>query len=99
MAVKKQAKKIPHAFISPLRKGGTDLFAFQKATGKLAGKVTRTSKKGKAYQADKRAILWGPPISELYTNNKAERVILSTIDKEFQVELDKQFNKQFEKGR
>ncbi len=99
VAVKKQAKKIPHGFISNMRKGDNNKFAFIKAKGKLAGKVTRTTKSGKQYQADKRAILYGPPISELYTNRKAERIILQTIDTEFQKELDKQFNRQFEKGR
>jgi hypothetical protein len=99
VAVKKQRKSIPHGFIAPLRKGGSDKFAFIKATGKLAGKITRVSKTGKSYQAAKRAILWGPQIAQLYTNKRAERVILETIDDEFQKTLDVNWKKQFEKGR
>jgi hypothetical protein len=95
--VKKSAKTIAGGFIAPLQSGSADEFAFIKATGSKAGITTRKTKKGTPYKAAKRQILYGPPISDLYTNKRAEGVILKTIDVEFQKELDKQFNKQFEK--
>lgn len=95
--VKHNPKTIKGGFISILKKGSTDKFAFAKAKGKKAGIITRRSKKGKPYKAAKREILYGPPISDLYTNKSAERVILDTIDAEFQDELDEQFSKLFDK--
>ncbi len=98
VTVKKSSKIIKGGFIGPLRKGGSEKFARIKATGKKAGKVIRKTKAGTSYEADKTEIMYGPPIADLYTNKAAEVVILQTIDEEFQTELDKQFNKQFEKG-
>ncbi len=97
--VKRSSKQIPHGFIAPIKKGSGEKFAFIKATGKLAGTISRVTKKGTTYKAAKRAILWGPQIAQLYTNLRASKVIEKTIEKEFQPELDKQFNRQFEKGR
>ena len=96
--VKKATRVVKGGFIAPLRKRGSDEFAFIKATGKKAGRVMRRTEKGTLYEADKREIMYGPPIADLYTNKSAEGVILKTIDQEFQDTLDTQFNKQFEKG-
>ena len=95
--VKKSAKTIKGGYISPLKSGGTDKFAFAKARGKKAGKVTRYTKTGKPYKADKREILYGPQIAQLYTNARAEKVITQTIDDDFQDILDEKFNDQFRK--
>ena len=70
-----------------------------KGKGKRAGIVTRVTKKGKPYKAAKRQVEWGPQIATLYTNKDAEKVTLNTIDKEFQKELDKQYQNLFEKRR
>ena len=93
----KSTKTIKGGFISILKKGSTDKFAFAKAKGKKAGLITRRGRSGKPYKAAKREILYGPPISDLYTNRAAGKVILQTIDDEFQDELDKQFSKLFDK--
>jgi hypothetical protein len=98
VVVKTSAKTVRGGFIAPLKKGGVDKFAFAKARGKKAGTVTRRTKKGTPYKAAKREILYGPSVADVYTNQAAEKIILSTIDKAFQKTLDEQFNKQFEKG-
>ncbi len=97
VAIKKSAKVIKGAYISPLRKRGTDKFVFIKAKGKKAGKVTRYTTKGTPYTADKREILYGPTVADVYTNVSANKVILKTVDDEFQKTLDVQFARQFEK--
>lgn len=96
--IKKATKTIKGGFIAPLKKGQAAEFAFAKAKGKKAGHIVRHTKKGKPYMAEKREVLYGPPIADLYTNNSAEGVIMKTIDNDFQPTLDVQFNKQFEKG-
>jgi hypothetical protein len=95
--VTKAPKTIKGGFISVLKRGSSNKFAFAKARGKKAGIITRRTKRGKAYPAAKREILYGPPISDLYTNASAGRVIFDTIDEEFQKELDKQFSILFDK--
>jgi hypothetical protein len=95
--VKKKRSKIKGGFNAPLFAGSKEEFSFAKGRGKHAGKVLRKTKNG-FYEADKREILYGPPISDLYTNDHAGKVIVETIDREFQPELDKQFNRLFEKG-
>ncbi len=95
--IKKTTKIIKGAFISPLRKGASEQFVFIKATGDKAGKVKRRTKKGTSYDADKREIMYGPQVAQLYTNKSAEKVLLKTIEDEFQKELTRQFNEQFEK--
>jgi hypothetical protein len=97
VVVKKSAKTIKGGFISSLRSGESEKFAFAKAKGKKAGIITRRTKKGTPYKADKREILYGPQIAQLYTNDAAEKIILETIDAEFETEIQKQFNAQFEK--
>jgi hypothetical protein len=97
--IKKSRKRIKGAFISSWEKGGIQQqqFVFAKGRDKHAGKITRRTKKGAPYIADKREVLYGPPIADLYTNASAGGVIMDTIDKDFQPTLDVQFNKQFEK--
>ncbi len=97
--MKKAAKTIKTGFIVPLHKGSSNKFAFAKDKGKHAGTTTRLTKKGMPYRAAKREILYGPTIAELYTNKKAEAVIIETIDTDFQITLDENFSKQFEKRR
>lgn len=98
VAVTKTAKVIKGGWIGPLRKNGPkDQLAFVKATGRDAGIITRRTKKGKPYPHAKREILYGPSIADVYTNEKAEVVIVRTIDAKFQEILDKEFNLQFEK--
>lgn len=99
VAVRKSSTKIiKGGFVNPWHRGQSGDFAMQKAVGKRAGKTTRTTAKGTTYEADKRQTVYGPPISDLYTNEKAEKIIMRTIDTDFQPELDKQFGRQFEKG-
>jgi hypothetical protein len=98
VTVKKAQKTIKGGFLAPWRKGDTHKLAMAKAKGKKAGKVTRITKAGTMYQADKREGLYGPPIADLYTNKNAGDILIKTIDTEFQTELNKQFNRQFEKG-
>ncbi len=95
--IKKAVKTIKGGFIAPLHRGGSDKFAFAKGRGKHAGKIMRKTKAGTLYEADKREILYGPPVADLYTNNAAEGIIMKTIDDEFQDTLNEQFNNQFEK--
>ncbi len=96
--IKKNTELIKSAYLSPLRKGGPKgELAFKKATGSHAGLVTRRTKKGTPYKVEKRQILYGPQIANLYTNKSAEKVILRIIDETFQKTLDDQFSKQFEK--
>ncbi len=99
VTIKKSSRIIRGGFIGPLRKGGSGKFARIKAKGKNTGKVIRKTPKGTSYQADRTEILYGPPIADLYTNRAGERVILQTIDEEFQRTLDDQFTKQFDKKR
>ncbi len=91
-------KHVKSGFIAPFKKGSAD-FAFKKARGSKAGKVTRYTKKGKPYQADKRAILYGPSIASLYGGKSAERVLMKTIDEEFEKNVDIQFAKKFDRKR
>jgi hypothetical protein len=84
-------------FIAPWQKGKPSDWAMTKGTGKHAGKITRVTKTGKTYEADKRMVLYGAPIANLFTNEKAETVIMKTIDDDFQDLLDVEFNKLFEK--
>jgi hypothetical protein len=95
--VKAGTEFIKGGFIAPMWKRGSDKVAMSKAKGKRAGIVTRMTKKGKPYKAAKRQVEWGPQIATLYTNAGAVGVMNRTIDEEFQTELDKQFNEQFEK--
>lgn len=97
--IKKTTKTIKHAFISPIKKGGPYAkFVFIKSRGDKAGKIMRRSKAGTPYEAAKREVMYGPPIADLYTNRGADKILMKTIDDEFQTTLDEQFNKQFEKG-
>lgn len=95
--VKAKTEVIKGGFIAPMWKRGAEKVAMSKGKGKRAGIVTRTTKKGKPYKAAKRQVEWGPQIATLYTNKGATAVMWKTIDDEFQTELDKQFNRQFEK--
>ena len=97
--VKSRTELIKGAFISPMWSKGSQKVAMSKGKGKRAGIVTRVTKKGKPYKAAKRQVEWGPQIATLYTNKDAEKVTLNTIDKEFQKELDKQYQNLFEKRR
>ncbi|MEE9356253.1 MAG: hypothetical protein V3U75_11740 [Methylococcaceae bacterium] len=95
--VKAGTEVIKGGFIAPMWKRGAEKVAMSKGKGKRAGLVTRTTKKGTPYKAAKRQVEWGPQIATLYTNQGAVHVMNKTIDDEFQKELDKQFNMQFEK--
>jgi hypothetical protein len=97
VVVKRAARLVRGAHISPVHKGSSEKFVFAKARGEKAGKIVRRSKKGTPYLADKRQVLYGASIAQLYTNRNAEKIILETIDAEFQMELTRQFNAQFEK--
>jgi hypothetical protein len=97
VAVRNKAEKIKSAFLAPWQKGSGDIKAMAKGKGRRAGKITRITKAGTVYQADKRQQEWGPQIATLYINKTARIILIRTIDKEFQLELDKQFNRQFEK--
>ncbi len=99
VTVKKTPKRVRGAFVSIWRKGETNKFVFRKAIGKNAGTITRRTKTGKSYQAAKREVLFGPKIADLYVSRRAGGIVDKTIDKEYQVLLDKEFNRQFERRR
>lgn len=90
--VSKQAKMIKGAFISTWRKDGNNNYVF-----------LRDPKRGYYFKGDtrreKRRVLFGPSIADLYRSFKAREIIDKVIDENFQKVLDEEFNKQFEKKR
>ena len=97
--VKKSRKTLNRAFITSWRKGGVQGAQFVFRTNKRASKITRYSKKGTPYKAYPRKALFGPSVAGLYRRRKSRRILVETINEEYQKELDKQFNQQFEKKR
>jgi hypothetical protein len=67
--------------------------------GKQRRFILRTSKTGRKYVARSSDFLFGPSIAQLYQRRKSSRMIETVIDRDYQRELDKQFNNQFEKKR
>lgn len=97
VTIKNTSKFLKSAFIAPWRSGGTQRYVFR--SDKSFGRVARRTKSGKTYQAEKRRVLFGPKIADLYVSQRAGRVLDDTIDKEFQPLLAEEFNRQFEKRR
>ncbi len=105
--VKKSRKTLRHgAFVSTWAAGqitGSSFMkgptVFRKGTGKHAGTITRRTKKGTAYTAAKRMMLFGPNVADLYTARRARRILDETIDDNYQKVLNEKFNDQFEKRR
>lgn len=95
--IKKTRKTVRGSFISVWRKGQSAQFVFRR--DKSAGLVTRRSKAGKTYQAQRRRSLFGPKIADLYTSRAAGRVLDKTIEDNFQTMLDAEFNRQVERKR
>ncbi|MCP4989355.1 MAG: hypothetical protein GY928_25850 [Colwellia sp.] len=66
---------------------------------KKGGFIERTTKIGNRYRAAKSDWLYGPSIAGLYRSQKAQRTLRKVIVRDYQKELDLQFNNQFEKRR
>ena len=105
--VGRSRKTLAHgAFISTWAKGsvsGSSFMkgptVFRKATGKNAGTVTLTTRKGTPYKAAKREMLFGPNVADLYSSMKARDILDRTIEDNYQKVLNEKFEKQFEKKR
>jgi hypothetical protein len=99
--IKNTRKRVKGGFVSSWYKGGIQQpqFVFRKGRGENAGTITRISKKGTPYKADKREALSGPMIADLYTSRNARKVLDKTIEKEFQPTLDEEFNRQVDRKR
>lgn len=90
--VSKKQKTIKGAFISTWRKGGNNSYVFLRDPKKgyyFSGNVKR----------EKRRVLFGPSIADLYRSIIASRLVRKVIDDNFQKVLDEEFNKQFEKRK
>jgi hypothetical protein len=97
VTIKTAPKVLRSAFIAPWRKGSNQKFVFR--SDESFGMVARRTKSGKTYQSQKRKVLHGPKIADLYVSQRAGRVLDDTIGKEYQPLLDEEFNRQFEKRR
>lgn len=94
--VRAQTKTVKGGFISTWRKGGSNKFVF--VTKKKFGTVKRISKAGTSYTAIKRKALFGPSIAGLYTSKRAVKIFRDMFDKLYEMELNKQFFKVYEKS-
>lgn len=94
--VRAQTQMVKGGFISTWQKGSANQFVF--VTRKRFGTVRRISKKGTAYEASKRKMLWGPSIASLFTSKKAVEIFRDMFDKLYESELDEQFVKIYEKS-
>jgi hypothetical protein len=61
------------------------------------GFVDRTSRSGKKYKAAKSEFLYGPSLAQLYGRRKSLKIIGDVIDRDYEIELNRLFNNQFEK--
>ncbi|GJQ59774.1 MAG: hypothetical protein D8M57_13175 [Candidatus Scalindua sp. AMX11] len=90
--VKKKTKNIKGAFISTWRRGDDNKFVF------VRDPKEGFYKKGEARRTKRRTLL-GPSIADLYGSRRVRRLIDTAVRRNFQKELDEQFNNQFEKRR
>lgn len=99
--VTKTRKKLKSAFISSWRRGGIQQpqFVFRKATGKNAGKITRISRTGTRYEADKRESLVGPSVAQLYGSRKTRNVMNKVVRLNFRPIFDADFRKKMAKRK
>lgn len=77
-------------------KGAT---VFRKGTGRHAGTVTRISKSGKAYTADKREMRFGPNVAQLYRSRRARKILNDTVAEFYPKMFDEDFGKRLAKKK
>jgi|APSaa5957512622_1039677.scaffolds.fasta_scaffold39542_2 hypothetical protein len=77
-------------------KGST---VFRKATGSKAGTITRISRSGRPYKADKREMLFGPDVAQLYGSRKVRVLINKTVVENYQPVFDADFKKRLDKRK
>lgn len=95
--VKKTAKTIPGAFISTWSRGDKDKFVFTRDP--KVGFYRKPNSKLKSKPREKRRMLLGPSVADLYGSSKVKFLINKAITDNFKGELDGEFNSQFEKRR
>ena len=89
------AKAPSRSFIIKNKRG----MPFVVRKSRKGGFVDRVSRSGKRYKAARSQFLYGPSLADLYGRRKSLLIIGKVIDEDYENELDKQFNNQFEKKR
>ncbi len=93
--IKKGKQIVRRSFIIKNKRG----MPFVVRKDRRGGFVDRVSRSGKRYKAARSEFLYGPSLADLYGRRKSLKIIGDVIDRDYQNELNRQFNNQFEKKR
>jgi hypothetical protein len=93
--IKRGRKTVKGAFSVRTRQG--KIFIGRKGKGRFF--ILRTSKTGRKYVARGSDWLYGPSLAQLYKRRRSFDMIDRVIKRDYDTELNKQFNNQFEKKR
>ena len=92
--VKKSRKMLRSGFIIRVASNNAQFVARKSKKG---GTVMRRTRLGTPYKAPRSDFLYGPSVAQLYKRRRSRAVLENVINRDYEKELNKQFNNQFEK--